>query len=70
MLKLIDSSYTGPDELYRNDKEKALLRAQSDLELASAMARDQGKTRLAVENRRKGKASLPLIKARIDALTK
>jgi hypothetical protein len=68
-VRIIDSTYTGPDAACREDRAFQLARAQSDLNLASDMANDTGRSRIAAENRRVGQASIPAIKARIAALS-
>ena len=67
--RIIDSTYTGPDVALRNDPAFQMGRARCDLELAISMANDRGRTRLAAQNRRIGRASYPAIKARITALS-
>lgn len=67
-LTIINSTYVGPDANLRTDRDFQKTRAESDLRLARAMARDGGRSRAAAHNRRVGSASIPVILARLAAL--
>lgn len=52
----------------RDDDEFQIVRARTDLEFARTLARAQGRTRAAVECRRIGMESIPVILERIELL--